>query len=196
MAKPGARWYRQPMQPTRPDSLVAYSGPTAAFRGRARRRSAAALLAMFCCPVMPAAALEGPAQSATIAPAFSPALDQTTALRDSQAAVGRSIGDYTLQDREGRPVRLSSYRGKPLLVSFIYTGCFQVCPATTQALQKVVSVAQNALGEGHGKFLVEGPRHLPAAQVLGLGLLRAFREGREAGHGFRGRVRTVCGGRF
>ena len=125
---------------------MAYSGPTAAFRGRARRRSAAALLAMFCCPVMPAAALEGPAQSATIAPAFSPALDQTTALRDSQAAVGRSIGDYTLQDREGRPVRLSSYRGKPLLVSFIYTGCFQVCPATTQALQRAVSIAESVLG--------------------------------------------------
>ena len=31
----------------------------------------------------------------------------------------------TLLDREGRPVRLSRYRGKPLLVSFIYTGCFQ-----------------------------------------------------------------------
>jgi len=28
-------------------------------------------------------------------------------------------------------VRLASYRGKPLLLSFVYTGCAQVCPATT-----------------------------------------------------------------
>jgi protein SCO1/2 len=68
-------------------------------------------------------------------------------LRDSQAAVGRTIGEYTLQDREGRPVRLSSYRGKPLLVSFIYTGCFQICPTTTRALQQAASVARDALGD-------------------------------------------------
>jgi protein SCO1 len=69
-------------------------------------------------------------------------------LRASQAAVGHAIGDYTLQDREGRAVRLSSYRGKPLLVSFIYTGCFQVCPTTTRMLQKAASVARDALGNG------------------------------------------------
>ena len=59
-------------------------------------------------------------------------LDREQALRTSQAALGRKIADHTLLDREGRPVRLSSYRGKPLLVSFIYTGCFQVCPTTTR----------------------------------------------------------------
>ena len=111
-----------------------------------------AMLAILCCAAVPAAALEGAAQGATVAPAVSPnfvsALDQTAALRVSQAAVGRDIGDYTLQDRERRTVRLSSYRGKPLLVSFIYTGCFQVCPTTTRALQKAVSVARDALGEG------------------------------------------------
>jgi protein SCO1/2 len=100
------------------------------------------MLAIFCCVAAPAAALEG------AAPAFGPTLDQTAALRSSQAAVGRAIGDYTLQDREGRAVRLSSYRGKPLLVSFIYTGCFQVCPTTTRALQLAVSVARDALGDG------------------------------------------------
>lgn len=147
MVDPGTRRLRQHMQPTRPDVLAAYTGPAAAFRGRWCRRCARALLAISCCIAGSAAALEGAAASTAVAPAFAPALDQTTALRDSQAAVGRTIGDYTLQDREGRPVRLSRYRGKPLLVSFIYTGCFQVCPATTQALQKVVSVAQNALGK-------------------------------------------------
>lgn len=95
---------------------------------------------------VPVAALDGTAPGAALAPAFTPALDQSAALRISQAAVGRAIGDYTLKDREGRAVRLLNYRGKPLLVSFIYTGCFQVCPTTTRTLQKAISVARDALG--------------------------------------------------
>jgi protein SCO1/2 len=76
-----------------------------------------------------------------------PALDQKTAIAASQAALGRAIGDYTLLDREGRPVRLSSYRGKPLLVSFIYTGCFQVCPTTTRSLDETVRALQGRFGD-------------------------------------------------
>lgn len=67
-----------------------------------------------------------------------PALDATAALRASQAAIGRQLADFTLLDREGRPVRLSDYRGKPLLVNFIYTGCFQVCPTSTRALAEAL----------------------------------------------------------
>ena len=66
------------------------------------------------------------------------ALDERAALQAGEAAVGRVVPDYTLLDRQGRPVRLSSYRGKPLLVSFIYTGCFQICPASTRALHEAV----------------------------------------------------------
>jgi len=122
------------MQPTRTQILATYTGPAA--RGRWHRPYAGAVLAIFCCAAVPAAGLEGAAPSATVASAFVPALDQNAALRSSQAAVGRAIGDYTLRDREGRTVRLSSYRGKPLLVSFIYTGCFQVCPTTTGRCNK------------------------------------------------------------
>ena len=68
------------------------------------------------------------------AAALRPALDPSAALRASQAAIGRPVGDFALLDREGRPVRLAGYRGKPLLVNFIYTGCFQVCPTSTRAL--------------------------------------------------------------
>ena len=125
--------------------MEVYTGP--AVRSRWRRPYARAILALFCCVAVPAAASEGAAPGAVVAPAFSAALDQSVSLRDSQAAVGRVIGDYTLQDREGRAVRLSSYRGKPLLVSFIYTGCFQICPTTTRALQQAAAVARDALGD-------------------------------------------------
>jgi protein SCO1/2 len=115
-----------------------------ASRGWRRQLGAVLATATCFCTVVSAAAGE----SAAPAPAFIPALDQAVALRTSQAAVGRAIGDYALRDREGRTVRLSGYRGKPTLVSFIYTGCFQVCPTTTRTLQRAVSVASDALGDG------------------------------------------------
>ena len=66
------------------------------------------------------------------------ALDESEALRASQAVIGNTVPDHALRDRDGRPLLLSSYRGKPLLVSFIYTGCFQVCPTQTRALHDAV----------------------------------------------------------
>jgi protein SCO1/2 len=74
-------------------------------------------------------------------------LDAGEAMRASQAAVGRKVGDFTLVDRQGRPTPLAAYRGKPLLVSFIYTGCFQVCPATTRALEQSVQALEARFGE-------------------------------------------------
>ena len=123
------------------------SRPASAFHGRWRRRYLRVLLVLLCFIAVPAAAPAGAAASASASPALAAVLNEAAALRDSQAAVGRAIGDFTLQDREGRPVRLARYRGKPLLVSFIYTGCFQVCPITTQALRRAVSIAESALGK-------------------------------------------------
>jgi protein SCO1/2 len=73
--------------------------------------------------------------------------DAEKALRESQAAIGRTLPDFTLRDRLNRPVKLSDYRGRPLVVSFVYTGCFQACPVTTQYLAKAVRQAREALGE-------------------------------------------------
>jgi protein SCO1 len=75
-----------------------------------------------------------------------PVLDRGDALNASQAVLGSVPADQTLLNREGRPVRLASLRGKPLLVSFIYTGCFQVCPANTRALDEAVGVLQDRFG--------------------------------------------------
>jgi len=76
------------------------------------------------------------------------ALEPDAALRLSQAALGHVVGDYTLLGADGRPVRLLNYRGKPLLINFIYTGCFQICPVTTRMLKRGVEAAQRALGPG------------------------------------------------
>jgi protein SCO1 len=36
--------------------------------------------------------------------------------------------DFTLHDASGRAVRLSDHRGKAVLLTFVYTGCPDVCP--------------------------------------------------------------------
>ena len=74
-------------------------------------------------------------------------LDEQAALRLSQAAIGRRIGDHVLLDRQGRPTRLADYRGKPLLVNFIYTSCYQVCPTATKNMLKAMQNAVAVLGQ-------------------------------------------------
>jgi protein SCO1 len=107
---------------------------------RSRRPTLPGLLAAL------ALALLAPAHAQDAA-APGPALDPAAALRTSQAAIGTTIGDYTLLDREGRPVRLASYRGKPLLVNFIYTGCFQVCPTSTRAMLEALRAMRGSFDE-------------------------------------------------
>jgi protein SCO1/2 len=76
-----------------------------------------------------------------------PALDEREALAAGEAAIGRMVPDrIELLDRQGRPLTLAAYRGKPLLVSFIYTGCFQVCPTQTRALHEAVKGLDTLLG--------------------------------------------------
>jgi len=108
------------------------------------------VIAVICTTAATAARGDGATESTgsagTNIPVPSAGLDQNAALRTSQAAIGNRISDFTLLDREGRPVRLSQYRGKPLLVSFIYTGCFQVCPLTTRSLQSAVEAGRDTFG--------------------------------------------------
>lgn len=75
-----------------------------------------------------------------------PVLDEQDALRVSRAAIGRQLDEHVLFDRRGGVVNLSRYRGKPLLVSFIYTGCFQVCPTSTRALRDALQPLTQAFG--------------------------------------------------
>jgi protein SCO1 len=84
------------------------------------------------------------------------AFDEKAALRDSQAVIGKQVGDYRLTDSNGRPVRLAELRGKPLVVNFIYTGCISVCPTTTQFLAGAVREAERALGPGTFRVAIIG----------------------------------------
>jgi len=72
--------------------------------------------------------------------------DYDKALAVSQAAVGRQIGGYPLVDQNRRSIALTDYRGKPLVVNFVYTACSQACPVATQFLAKTVKEARAVLG--------------------------------------------------
>ncbi len=74
--------------------------------------------------------------------------DPGQALKLSQAAIGRTITDETFIDSNGKSVRLSDFRGKPLVVSFIYSSCYTACPMITRNIDDVRDIAIKSLGEG------------------------------------------------
>jgi protein SCO1/2 len=103
---------------------------------RVRSRAAAALATlMTIAPAMPAAANQG-----------LPAFDAGVALDASQAAIGRTLSDHVLTDQRGQRIRLNALRGRPVVISPVYTSCFHICPTTTTHLKRVADVAFELLG--------------------------------------------------
>ena len=110
-------------------------------RGACRAAGGAALAAVLPLAVFVGVSVAGLERaSATQEP------DYKKALAASQAAIGRSPEAFGFTDSFGREATLADFRGKPLVVSFVYTGCFQACPVATQFLAKAVASAQEALG--------------------------------------------------
>lgn len=68
------------------------------------------------------------------------------AIRYSQAAIGRQVGDYAFRDTGGGRITLAEFRGAPLVVNLVYTSCAESCPLIVQTLARAVEVAQDALG--------------------------------------------------
>ncbi len=91
-----------------------------------------------------------------LAAASAAAFDEKRALQASQAAIGRELGDYVFRDSEEREVRLARLRGQPLVVNFVYTGCFQVCPTATKSLAQSVAEAERAIGPGRFRVATIG----------------------------------------
>lgn len=72
--------------------------------------------------------------------------DPESAIRYSQAAVGRVLDDFGFRSEDGGTVRLADYRGKPLVINLVYTSCADVCPMVVQTLARAVDAGQAALG--------------------------------------------------
>lgn len=82
--------------------------------------------------------------------------DEAAALRTSQAALGRKLGDHVFRDTLGKRVALRDFAGRPVVVNLIYTACSHACPVTIQNLARGVEAAQDALGEDAFSVLTIG----------------------------------------
>lgn len=89
------------------------------------------------------------------APASSP-LDPGAAIALGEQALGRTVGDYRLVDSRGIPFSLRDYRGKPLVVSLVYTSCSSICPPTTQHVIDAVTEAGRVFGPDRFAVLTVG----------------------------------------
>src|SRR3972149_229031 len=79
-------------------------------------------------------------------PVDSPLLDRDAALKFSMAAIGTTPTDHRFTNQDNQTVALSRYRGKPLLVNFIYTSCYHTCPTMTSHIKDVLGIARDAVG--------------------------------------------------
>lgn len=82
---------------------------------------------------------------AAAAPASRP-LDPAASIALGERALGRVLGNYSLTDSQGVALSLRDYRGKPLVISLVYSSCSSVCPATTQHLIDTVTAAGRVFG--------------------------------------------------
>jgi protein SCO1/2 len=82
--------------------------------------------------------------------------DEAAALAFSQRVLGSKVPDYAFVTHAGEARRLSDYRGRPLLVTFVYTGCFQACPVGVQFLEKAAAQARKVIGADRFRVAVIG----------------------------------------
>ncbi len=78
---------------------------------------------------------------------FGPGLAAAHSLKEFEAALNEReayaqivhypAAPFALKDADDRPVKLSDYRGKVVLLYFIYAGCKDVCPLQSQKLAGV-----------------------------------------------------------
>ena len=82
--------------------------------------------------------------------------DYDTALKISQDVVGKPLGEYLFTNANGQQLSMKDFRGKPLVLSMVYTSCYKICPMTTRHLAKVVEKARDALGKDNFSVAIVG----------------------------------------
>jgi protein SCO1/2 len=95
----------------------------------------------FCCIVL--LSVPNPVYASTTNPQE---YEHASAFRISQAAIGKSLGNYSFKAADGSEVRLGDYLGTPLLISMIFTSCHHICPSTTRHLLRASEAAQEVFG--------------------------------------------------
>jgi protein SCO1/2 len=90
--------------------------------------------------------------------------------------------DFRLRDERGRPVSMRGFRGRPVVVTFLYATCEDTCPTTAQQVKGALGLLRS--GVPALAVSVDPPRDTPARA-------REFLER----YDLRGRLRWVLGSR-
>jgi protein SCO1/2 len=103
-------------------------------------------------------------------------------LAGSRLPAGVRAPAFELTDEQGEPIAMSEFRGRPVIVTFLYTNCDETCPPAAQQ----VKGALNELGEDVPALAiaVEPARDTPASARSFLSKQRML-----------GRMRFVLGSR-
>lgn len=67
------------------------------------------------------------------------------------------IGDFTLEDKNGKDVSLSEFKGKMVLLNFGYTSCPDICPTTMGNLRSVYTKMEDRQDEIQVVFISVDP---------------------------------------
>jgi len=111
-----------------------------------------------------------------------------TACRAPAPLAGSDLGmtpapAFALEDQRGARVALDSLRGQPVVLTFLYTECPDVCPLTASKLRKVADALGPAADQVAFVAVSTDPAHDDAAAA------RAFAEK----HGLGDRLRFLLG---
>jgi protein SCO1/2 len=101
-----------------------------------------ALVAAFALAAFPALAQHGHRPETAKAEAF----DEAKALAASQGVIGQVVSaDHAFRNTRGETVKLSAYRGRPVVLSLIYTSCDHTCPLIAESIMRAVEAADATL---------------------------------------------------
>lgn len=78
------------------------------------------------------------------------------AIELSQAALGNQVGPLLFVDQHGQSRSLDEFRGRPVLLSVIFTSCVHSCQVATRHLDRLVRIARAALGADSFTVLTVG----------------------------------------
>lgn len=94
--------------------------------------------------------------SISVTPAF--AISQAEKMRKAIIAAkwveGKKIGNYELIDQDGISFNLDEYKGTPLLVSFIYTTCPDICSQIVASLGPAIQEVKEEYGDVFNAIII------------------------------------------
>lgn len=67
--------------------------------------------------------------------------------------IDKPAPDFTLRDADGHTVRLADFRGKVLVLHFIYTHCPDVCPLHAERIAQIQSMVKEAHMQDRVEFI-------------------------------------------